>query len=68
METILSYKVSLGYNTFYFDDQEEAIGFARTAKLHYRDKHDKKDEIEVNIEIEIAELPFVKPEEVKEEE
>lgn len=65
METILSYKVSLGYNTFYFDDQEEAIGFAKTAKLHYRDK--KKDELEVNIEIEIAELPFVKPEIPQEE-
>lgn len=65
METILSYKVSLGYNTFYFDDQEEAIGFAKTAKLHYRDK--KKDELEVSIEIEIAELPFVKPEIPQEE-
>ena len=61
---MLQYKVSVSYHHFVFDNKEEAFQFAELAKTHYWDKEDK--EINVEIELEFAELPFATVDEVKE--
>ena len=53
---MLQYKVSVSYHHFVFDNKEEAFQFAELAKTHYCDKEDK--DVDVEIELEFAELPF----------
>ena len=63
---MLKYIVSLSYHKFEFYNAQEAIEFAETAKLHYRDERD--DDLRVEIDIEVEEQPtFVEPENNNEE-
>lgn len=50
---MLQYKVSISYHHFIFDDLEEALGFAKMAKLHYKDREDN-DYIDVTIELQVV--------------
>ena len=63
-KTMLQYKVSVSYHHFVFDNKEEAFQFAELAKTHFWDKEDK--EVNVEIELEFAELPFATVDEVRE--
>jgi len=51
----ITYEVKVSYHYFRFEDQNDALSFARMAKTHYL-KDDKKDKLDVTVSlIEIAE-------------
>lgn len=45
----MQYRVKINYYYFIFEDVQEAVSFAITAKLHQAESHDK--DFDVNIDI-----------------
>ena len=54
---MLQYRVNIDGNEYIFDDSEEALGFAKMARLHFMGKID----INITVVVEWATLPFSEP-------